>query len=75
MTVHKTEVFIMKNETLKKLFNFIKLVLKAVGAAMGVAVVVLSIMGQLDTETAIMMLGIGLAGLGTASIMGKKNED
>lgn len=65
----------MKNETLKKLFSFIKLVLKAVGAAMGVAVVVLSIMGQLDTETAIMMLGIGLAGLGTASIMGKKNED
>lgn len=71
----KTEVFIMRNETLKKLYNFIKLVLKAVGAAMGVAVVVLSIMGKLDTETAIMMLGIGLAGLGTASIMGKKNED
>lgn len=65
----------MKNETLRKLFDFIRLVFKAVATAMGVAVVVMSIMGKIDVQSALMLLGIGLAGSGVASLMTKKNED
>lgn len=63
----------MKNETLNKLFSFIKLVFKAVAVAMGVAVVVLSIMGKIEANSAIMLLGIGLVGSGIAALMEKKN--
>lgn len=65
----------MKNETLRKLFDFIRLVFKAVATAMGVAVVVMSIMGKIDVQSAVMLLGIGLAGSGVAALMTKKNED
>ncbi len=64
----------MKSETLKKLYGFIKLVFKAVGTAMGVSVVVLSVMGKLEANTAIMLLGIGLAGTGIAALMTKYAE-
>ena len=63
----------MKNETLNKLFGFIKLVFKAVAVAMGVAVVALSIMGKIEANSAIMLLGIGLVGSGIAALMEKKN--
>lgn len=63
----------MKNETLNKLFSFIKLVFKAVAVAMGVAVVALSIMGKIEANFAIMLLGIGLVGSGIAALMEKKN--
>ena len=65
----------MKNETLKKFYDFVRLVLKAVAAAMGVAVVALSIMGKIDTASSITLLGIGLAGSGIAALMTKKNEN
>lgn len=65
----------MKNETLKKFYDFVGLVLKAVAAAMGVAVVALSIMGKIDTASSITLLGIGLAGSGIAALMTKKNEN
>jgi len=65
----------MKNEILKKIYDFIKLVLKAVGVAMGVAVVALSAMGEINTVSAVTILGIGVAGLGIAAIMSKKNEE
>lgn len=65
----------MKSETLRKLFDFIRLVFKAVATAMGVAVVVMSIMGKIDVQSAVMLLGIGLAGSGVAALMTKKNED
>lgn len=64
----------MKNETLKKLYDFVKLVFKALATAMGVAVVALSVMGRIDTATAITFLGIGVAGSGVALLMSKKNE-
>ncbi len=63
----------MNNENFNKLLSFIKLVFKAVGAATGVAVVALSIMGKIETNSAIMLLGIGLAGTGVAALMEKKN--
>lgn len=43
--------------------NIMSLVLKAVALAMGVAVVVLGILGVVGAETSIMLLGIGLFAL------------
>lgn len=43
--------------------NIISLVLKAVALAMGVAVVVLGILGTVTAETSILLLGIGLFSL------------
>ena len=47
-----------KKETFQ---DTIMLVLKCVGLAMGVAVAALSIIGELETEAGLTMLGIGLA--------------
>jgi transcriptional regulator with XRE-family HTH domain len=46
--------------------QIIGLVLKAVPLAMGVAVTVLSILGELDVASACTMLGIGMACMGVA---------
>lgn len=43
-------------------------ILKAVALAMGVAVVVLSRLGSLDVNTAVTLLGIGLACAGVAML-------
>lgn len=56
----------MKGKSVKDL---IKLIFKALSLAMGVAVVALSIMNEIDTSTAIMMLAIGVTGSGAALIM------
>lgn len=48
--------------------NIIGLVFRAVGLAMGVAVVVLSILGSMTPETGVLLLGIGLAALGIAAL-------
>ena len=59
---------------MKKIGAIIDLVLKAVGLAMGVAVVVMSILGAADTDTLITLLGIGLFCLGLAAL-DKVNEE
>lgn len=55
-----------KEDSGKSIRDMVSLACKAVCLAMGVAVTVLSILGQLDTKSAIVMLGIGLscAGIG-----------
>ena len=51
----------------KKSFREItSIIFKAVTLAMGVAVVVLSCMGSLEPQTAVTLLGIGLACAGVA---------
>ena len=50
----------------KNVMDLITLIFKAVALAMGVAVVALSIMNEVDTNTAITMLGIGCASSGAA---------
>ena len=52
----------------KSIREIISVIFKAVTLAMGVAVVVLSCMGSLDAETAITLLGIGLACAGAAML-------
>ena len=48
----------------KSVHEIVSTVFKALTLAMGVAVVVLSFMGSLDEQTAITLLGIGLASAG-----------
>lgn len=48
--------------------SLIQLVLRAVGLAMGVAVVVLSVLGTVEAETAVLLLGLGLAALGLSAL-------
>jgi hypothetical protein len=51
----------------EKNMKIVSTVLKAVALAMGVAVIVLGIIGVLSTGTAISLLGIGLTALGIAA--------
>ena len=48
--------------------ELISVIFKAVTLAMGVAVVVLSCLGSLEPQTAITLLGIGLACAGAAML-------
>ena len=50
----------------KSIREIISVIFKAVTLAMGVAVVVLSCMGSLEVQTAVTLLGIGLACAGAA---------
>jgi len=60
---------------MKKIGAIIDLVLKAVGLAMGVAVVVMGILGSADTDTLITLLGIGLFCLGLAALNQVNEEE
>ena len=55
-----------------KISEIVNTVVKSVGFAMGVAVVVLSAMGSLDANTGITMLGVGLTCFGITMIGEKK---
>ena len=51
--------------------EIVDLVLKAVPLAMGVAVVVTSVLGELDTVSGMTMLGVGLACVGISQLKKK----
>ena len=53
----------MENKSIREI---ISVIFKAVTLAMGVAVVVLSCLGSLEPQTAVTLLGIGLACAGAA---------
>jgi hypothetical protein len=55
--------------------NITALILKAIGLAMGVAVVVLNILGEAIIETSVTLLGLGLLAIALASFMGGKEVD
>ena len=52
----------------KSIREIISVIFKAVTLAMGVAVVVLSFLGSLEPQTAVTLLGIGLACAGAAML-------
>lgn len=52
----------------KSIHEIISTVFKAVTVAMGVAVVVLSCLGSLEPQTAVTLLGIGLACAGISML-------
>ena len=60
-----------QSEGTKPVREIVDTVLKAVCLAMGIAVVVLSVMKQIDTDSALTMLGLGVACAGI-SLLEKK---
>lgn len=53
---------------MKERSEIVQLVLKAVGMAMGVASVVLSVLRTVPVETNVILLGIGVLALGLAAL-------
>ena len=72
------ELMQIKNEsqhdTKKDVTSLIHIIMKAIAVAMGIGVVVLSILKQLDVNSGMGMLGIGLACLAIASFANKDEE-
>ena len=68
----KTET--KENLSRNKVDEFIDTALKGIGIAMGIAVTVLSILGELEANTAFTMLGIGLACVSAYLLKDKKEE-
>ena len=62
-----------KGEEKQKTAEIVDLALKGVALAMGVAVVVLSILNEMESGSAVRMLGIGLACLAVAQLAQKKD--
>ena len=63
-----------QNESKKDVTPMIHMIMKAIALAMGVGVVVLSILKKLDVNSGMGMLGIGLACLAITSLA-KKDEE
>ena len=57
----------------EKVQEIVSLALKAVPLAMGIAVTVLTILGKIETKSAMIMLGIGLACVALNLLQEKKN--
>ena len=69
----KTET--KENVNQNKAEGIIDTVLKGVGIAMGIAVAVLSVLGELETNAAFFMLGIGLASISISLLKDKRQEE
>ena len=63
-----------QNESKQDVTSMIHMIMKAIALAMGVGVVVLSILKKLDVNSGMGMLGIGLACLAITSLA-KKDEE
>lgn len=63
-----------QNDTKKDVTSLIHIIMKAIAVAMGIGVVVLSILKQLDVSSGMGMLGIGLSCLAIASFTNKDDE-
>lgn len=59
---------------MKKAKSLINLIAKAVGLAMGVAVTVLMILGEVNMYDAVLLLGIGTAALGICHFTNPESE-
>lgn len=64
-----------ENRSQNKVDEIIDTVLKGIGIAMGIAVTVLSILGELKVNTAFVMLGIGLASVSISLLKDKKENN
>lgn len=68
----KTET--KENMSKNKIDEIVDTVLKGVGVAMGIAVTVLAVLGELEANTAFVMLGIGLASISISQLKDKQEE-
>ena len=64
-----------KDDSNTKLKDLINLIFKAVALAMGIAVVVLNILNQIDVKTSLVMLGIGIACVSIYLLNDKENNN
>lgn len=58
----------------KRVNEIVNVALRGVALAMGIAVAVLSILGEIDSKTAFIMLGIGLASLSVSALQEKSEK-
>ena len=68
----KTET--KENISKNKVDEIVDVALKGIGMAIGIAVAVLSILGELETQSAFIMLGIGLASISASLLKDKPME-
>ena len=68
----KTET--KENISKNKVEEIVDVALKGIGMAMGIVVTVLSILGELETQSAFTMLGIGLASVSISLLKDKQVE-
>ena len=68
----KTET--KENISINKVDVIVDTALKGIGVAMGIAVTVLSVLGVLETNSAFVMLGIGLASVSISLLKDKQVE-
>lgn len=64
-----------KDDSSTKLKDLINLIFKAVALAMGIAVVVLNILNQIDVKSSLIMLGIGIACVSIYLLNDKENNN
>ena len=67
----KTET--KENMEKNKIDEILDTAFKGIGMAMGIAVVVLSILNELDVKSAIIMLGVGLGSISISLLKDKEN--
>lgn len=63
-----------ENKNKSKANEIVDIALKGVGIAMGIAVTVLSVLGEVEANTAFIMLGIGLASISISQLKDKHEE-
>ena len=68
----KTET--KENISKNKVDEIVDIALKGIGIAMGIAVTVLSVLGELESKSAFIMLGIGLTGVSISLLKDKQAE-
>lgn len=66
----KTET--KENKSKNNVDEIVDTALKGIGIAMGIAVTVLAVLGELETNTAFILLGIGLASVSISLLKGKQ---
>ena len=68
----KTET--KENMCKNKVDEIIDIALKGIGIAMGIAVTVLAVLGEVEINTAFIMLGVGLASVSISLLKNKQEE-
>ncbi len=64
-----------KDSSNTKVTDLINLIFKAVALAMGIGVIVLNILNQIDIKSSIIMLGIGISCISIYLLNNNKNKD
>lgn len=64
-----------ENKSNENISDIVNIALKGISLAMGIAVVVLSLINEIETKNAISMLGLGLACLAISQLSSRKTDN